>query len=176
MYLTWQWCLLSPSLGFCCPDLTSLTLRRGAAADDRRGHPAAAGGASAGGETGGGAEEEGAPGGSPLHAGPGRRCDASKVFQNIRVQSIQQPSISNRFPSSLRCQMVTEDQFCGHQGNDMYDEEKVKYTIFKVLKSSTLQEFVQNLSQTMVRLVSFLTSFYPQLFPFFSVACQSSAG
>jgi ubiquitin carboxyl-terminal hydrolase 7 len=46
--------------------------------------------------------------------------------------------------------MVTEDQFCGHQGNDMYDEEKVKYTIFKVLKSSTLQEFVQNLSQTMV--------------------------
>lgn len=47
--------------------------------------------------------------------------------------------------------MVTEDQFCGHQGNDMYDEEKVKYTVFKVLKSSTLQEFVQNLSQTMVR-------------------------
>lgn len=49
--------------------------------------------------------------------------------------------------------MVTEDQFCGHQGNDMYDEEKVKYTVFKVLKSSTLQEFVQNLSQTMVSLM-----------------------
>lgn len=53
--------------------------------------------------------------------------------------------------SSSSGQMVTEDQFCGHQGNDMYDEEKVKYTVFKVLKSSTLQEFVQNLSQTMVR-------------------------
>lgn len=52
--------------------------------------------------------------------------------------------------SSSSGQMVTEDQFCGHQGNDMYDEEKVKYTVFKVLKSSTLQEFVQNLSQTMV--------------------------
>lgn len=50
----------------------------------------------------------------------------------------------------LRFQIVTEDQFCGHQGNDMYDEEKVKYTVFKVLKSSTLAEFVQNLSQTMV--------------------------
>lgn len=37
----------------------------------------------------------------------------------------------------------------------MYDEEKVKYTVFKVLKSSTLQEFVQNLSQTMVRAVLF---------------------
>jgi len=34
----------------------------------------------------------------------------------------------------------------------MYDEEKVKYTVFKVLKSSTLAEFVQNLSQTMVSL------------------------
>ncbi|XP_042576329.1 ubiquitin carboxyl-terminal hydrolase 7 isoform X5 [Cyprinus carpio] len=49
----------------------------------------------------------------------------------------------------MQVQMVTEDQFCGHQGNDMYDEEKVKYTVFKVLKSSTLAEFVQNLSQTM---------------------------
>lgn len=45
---------------------------------------------------------------------------------------------------------MAEDQFCGHQGNDMYDEEKVKYTVFKVLKNSTLTEFVQNLSQTMV--------------------------
>nr|XP_015215607.1 PREDICTED: ubiquitin carboxyl-terminal hydrolase 7 [Lepisosteus oculatus] len=49
----------------------------------------------------------------------------------------------------MQVQIVTEDQFCGHQGNDMYDEEKVKYTVFKVLKSSTLAEFVQNLSQTM---------------------------
>lgn len=79
--------------------------------------------------------------------------------------------------------MVTEDQFCGHQGNDMYDEEKVKYTIFKVLKSSTLQEFVQNLSQTMVRLV-FYSAFSNRLHVafenlssqvFFFWSCQSSA-
>ncbi|EMP41443.1 Ubiquitin carboxyl-terminal hydrolase 7 [Chelonia mydas] len=50
----------------------------------------------------------------------------------------------------MQVQIVTEDQFCGHQGNDMYDEEKVKYTVFKVLKNSTLAEFVQNLSQTMM--------------------------
>ncbi|KAF4791957.1 Ubiquitin carboxyl-terminal hydrolase 7 [Turdus rufiventris] len=49
----------------------------------------------------------------------------------------------------MQVQIVAEDQFCGHQGNDMYDEEKVKYTVFKVLKNSTLTEFVQNLSQTM---------------------------
>nr|KAF6442789.1 ubiquitin specific peptidase 7 [Rousettus aegyptiacus] len=49
----------------------------------------------------------------------------------------------------MQVQIVAEDQFCGHQGNDMYDEEKVKYTVFKVLKNSSLAEFVQNLSQTM---------------------------
>lgn len=51
---------------------------------------------------------------------------------------------------SVCLQIVAEDQFCGHQGNDMYDEEKVKYTVFKVLKNSSLAEFVQSLSQTMV--------------------------
>lgn len=64
------------------------------------------------------------------------------------------PNVFFLLSSSSSGQMVTEDQFCGHQGNDMYDEEKVKYTVFKVLKSSTLQEFVQNLSQTMVRPIS----------------------
>ncbi|KAL4835965.1 hypothetical protein H8958_008956 [Nasalis larvatus] len=49
----------------------------------------------------------------------------------------------------MQVQIVAEDQFCGHQGNDMYDEEKVKYTVFKVLKNSSLAEFVQSLSQTM---------------------------
>lgn len=46
-------------------------------------------------------------------------------------------------------QIVAEDQFCGHQGNDMYDEEKVKCIVFKVVKNSSLAEFVQNLSQIM---------------------------
>uniref|UniRef100_UPI00358F4AED ubiquitin carboxyl-terminal hydrolase 7 isoform X3 n=1 Tax=Myxine glutinosa TaxID=7769 RepID=UPI00358F4AED len=49
----------------------------------------------------------------------------------------------------MQVQIVTEDQFCGHQGNDMYDEEKVKYAVFKVLKNCTLYEFMQTLSQTM---------------------------
>ena len=49
----------------------------------------------------------------------------------------------------MQVQVVAEDQFCGHQGNDMYGEEKVRYTVFKVLKNSSLSECVQNLSQTM---------------------------
>ena len=71
--------------------------------------------------------------------------------------------------------MVTEDQFCGHQGNDMYDEEKVKYTIFKVLKSSTLQEFVQNLSQTMVSANYRFTALASSLFKHDICLCLSSA-
>ena len=49
----------------------------------------------------------------------------------------------------MQVQILAEDQFCGHQGNDMYDEEKVRYTVFKVLKNSSLSECVQNRSQTM---------------------------
>lgn len=49
----------------------------------------------------------------------------------------------------IQVQIVAEDQFCGHQGNDMYDEEKVKCIVFKVVKNSSLAEFVQNLSQIM---------------------------
>lgn len=59
--------------------------------------------------------------------------------------------------SSVCLQIVAEDQFCGHQGNDMYDEEKVRYTVFKVLKNSSLAEFVQSLSQTMVGIAALLT-------------------
>lgn len=59
--------------------------------------------------------------------------------------------------SSVYLQIVAEDQFCGHQGNDMYDEEKVRYTVFKVLKNSSLAEFVQSLSQTMVGIAPLLT-------------------
>lgn len=64
--------------------------------------------------------------------------------------------------------MVTEDQFCGHQGNDMYDEEKVKYTVFKVLKSSTLQEFVQNLSQTMVSMRKLFWSWITKVYSIYT--------
>lgn len=39
----------------------------------------------------------------------------------------------------------------------MYDEEKVRYTVFKVLKNSSLAEFVQSLSQTMVGTAPLLT-------------------
>lgn len=48
----------------------------------------------------------------------------------------------------MEVQIVTEEHFCSHQGNDLYDEETVKYTVFKVLKNSTLEDFVHILSET----------------------------
>lgn len=56
-----------------------LYFRWGAPAHDWCGHPSAAGGASAGGEESGGTEEEGTPGGSPLHASPGKKPET--VFE-----------------------------------------------------------------------------------------------
>ncbi|XP_077980640.1 ubiquitin carboxyl-terminal hydrolase 7-like [Glandiceps talaboti] len=45
--------------------------------------------------------------------------------------------------------VITEDQFCAHQGNDLFDMDKVKVSPFKVLKTSSLLEFLEKLSQAM---------------------------
>lgn len=47
-------------------------------------------------------------------------------------------------------QVVLEDSFCGHQGYDLYDQDKVQYRMFKVKKSATLQDFLEQLSETLV--------------------------
>lgn len=73
----------------------SLYPRWSATANDWCGHPPAAGGASAGGEKGRGTEEEGAPRGSPLHAGPGRKpglllknLDIPWCFEYLNITSL----------------------------------------------------------------------------------------
>ncbi|XP_070580003.1 ubiquitin carboxyl-terminal hydrolase 7-like [Ptychodera flava] len=45
--------------------------------------------------------------------------------------------------------VITEDQFCAHQGNDLFDLDKLKCRPFKVLKTSSLLEFLEMLSQAM---------------------------
>lgn len=56
----------------------------------------------------------------------------------------------------MNVQVLTEDHFCGHQGNDLFDPEKVNYRIFKVKKSTTLQELLELISEQMV---SFMGNF-----------------
>lgn len=46
-------------------------------------------------------------------------------------------------------QVVLEDAFSGHQGNDLYDPDKVCYRTFRVKKSATLQEFLEQVADSL---------------------------
>jgi len=46
-------------------------------------------------------------------------------------------------------QVVFEDAFNGHQGNDLYDPDKVNYRSFRVKKAATLQEFLEQVADTL---------------------------
>ncbi|KAH7944113.1 hypothetical protein HPB52_015798 [Rhipicephalus sanguineus] len=46
-------------------------------------------------------------------------------------------------------QVLTEDNFTGHQGNDLYDPEKANYRNFKVKKLATLRELLELVAEQM---------------------------
>ncbi|KAH6943427.1 hypothetical protein HPB50_021659 [Hyalomma asiaticum] len=46
-------------------------------------------------------------------------------------------------------QVLTEDNFTGHQGNDLYDPEKATYRNFKVKKLATLRELLELVAEQM---------------------------
>lgn len=50
----------------------------------------------------------------------------------------------------INLQVVLEDAFSGHQGNDLYDPDKVNYRTFRVKKSATLQEFLEQVAESLV--------------------------
>lgn len=47
-------------------------------------------------------------------------------------------------------QVILEDSFSGHQGNDLYDPDKANYRIFRVKKSATLQDFLEQVAESLV--------------------------
>uniref|UniRef100_A0A2P2I3R0 Ubiquitin carboxyl-terminal hydrolase 7 n=1 Tax=Hirondellea gigas TaxID=1518452 RepID=A0A2P2I3R0_9CRUS len=49
----------------------------------------------------------------------------------------------------MMIQVVLEDSFAGHQGYDLYDQDKIQHRMFKVKKTSTLQEFLEHLAETL---------------------------
>lgn len=57
--------------------------------------------------------------------------------------------------------VLLEDSFDGHQGNDLYDPEHAHYRMFRVRKQATLHEFLELLSES---LVSFSLRDYNYLF------------
>lgn len=46
--------------------------------------------------------------------------------------------------------VLLEDSFDGHQGNDLYDPERALYRVFRVRKQTTLNEFLEQLSESLV--------------------------
>ncbi|XP_054282413.1 ubiquitin carboxyl-terminal hydrolase 7-like isoform X2 [Macrosteles quadrilineatus] len=44
----------------------------------------------------------------------------------------------------MTVQVLLEDSFCGHQGNDLFDPDRVTYKVFRVKKTSTLQELMDH--------------------------------
>ncbi|XP_071107818.1 ubiquitin carboxyl-terminal hydrolase 7-like [Haliotis cracherodii] len=49
----------------------------------------------------------------------------------------------------MNVQVLLEDSFCGHQGNDLFDIEKVNVRNFKVKKNATLEEFLEILGDNL---------------------------
>lgn len=51
----------------------------------------------------------------------------------------------------MTVQVLLEDSFCGHQGNDLYDHDRAVYKVFRVKKTSTLQELMETFADAFVR-------------------------
>ncbi|XP_076333936.1 ubiquitin carboxyl-terminal hydrolase 7-like isoform X2 [Tachypleus tridentatus] len=49
----------------------------------------------------------------------------------------------------MNVQVLTEDNFNGHQGNDLFDPERANYRSFKVKKVATLRSLMETLSEQM---------------------------
>jgi len=46
--------------------------------------------------------------------------------------------------------VALEDEFQGHQGNDLFNPDKAHFRQFRVKKKATLQEFLEILSENFV--------------------------
>jgi ubiquitin carboxyl-terminal hydrolase 7 len=50
----------------------------------------------------------------------------------------------------MTVQVLLEDSFDGHQGNDLYDPDRALYRVFRVRKQTTLQELLEQLADSLV--------------------------
>lgn len=50
----------------------------------------------------------------------------------------------------MTIQVVSNDNFYGHQGNDLFDLDRVNYRTFKVKKSCSISEFLDIIAENMV--------------------------
>ncbi|XP_014235523.1 ubiquitin carboxyl-terminal hydrolase 7 [Trichogramma pretiosum] len=94
-----------------------------------------------------------------------KNSDIKNVLQEVKEEDIPQELVE-RLQEEKRLEQIKrkerneaylfmtvnvlfEDSFEGHQGNDLYDQEKVVYRTFRVKKQSTLSEFIEILSESL---------------------------
>ncbi|KAK7111658.1 ubiquitin carboxyl-terminal hydrolase 7-like isoform X1 [Littorina saxatilis] len=84
---------------------------------------------------------------------PVNECDIPETLVNRlseeRRLETQKRKERNEAHLYMSVQVLVEDDFCGHQGNDLYDGDKVNVRTFKVKKLSTLMEFMETLSENL---------------------------
>ncbi|XP_014255041.1 ubiquitin carboxyl-terminal hydrolase 7 isoform X2 [Cimex lectularius] len=71
-----------------------------------------------------------------------------RLTEEKRVEQIRRRERTEAY-LYMNVQVVLEDSFDGHQGNDLYDQERVNYRVFKIKKDQTLQDFMEHLSETL---------------------------
>lgn len=57
----------------------------------------------------------------------------------------------------MNVQVLLEDSFCGHQGNDLYDPERVMYKVFRIKRTATLQDLMEHFAEAFVSLIYVLS-------------------
>ena len=74
---------------------------------------------------------------------------ADRLSEEKRMEQIRRKE-RNEAHLYMSVQVVLEDSFDGHQGNDLYDPDRVQYRVFRVRKQTTLQELMEQLADAFV--------------------------
>lgn len=101
-----------------------------------------------------------------------RQSHLSKVLEPVRDEDIPE-SLKQRLSEEKKLEflrrkekmeahlymtinIVLEDHFCGHQGFDLFDTEKVDFIPFRIKKQATLMELIETVAESMKYPVSHL--------------------
>lgn len=72
-----------------------------------------------------------------------------RLQEEKRLEQIRRKERSEA-PLFMTINVLLEDSFDGHQGNDLYDPEHASYRVFRVRKQGTVHEFLELLSDSLV--------------------------
>nr|CAD7438739.1 unnamed protein product [Timema bartmani] len=73
---------------------------------------------------------------------------SERLQEEKRMEQIRRKE-RNEAHLYMSVQVLLEDSFEGHQGNDLYDPDKVHYRIYRVKKQTTIQELVEQLADSL---------------------------